>query len=79
MKKPKEVEVDEEMDNLIIDNDAETKIPTLAEAKLAYKVIYDRLSQSKYFSENELEVLKKLENILNRNIELKQKNIKDYF
>ena len=41
------------MDNLIIVNEEEKNIPTLAQAKLAYKVIFDRLSQSKDFSEND--------------------------
>ena len=67
------------MDNLIIVNEEEKNIPTRAEAKLAYKVIFDRLSQSKDFSENDLEALTIIENSLNKNIEFKQKNIKDYF
>jgi hypothetical protein len=61
-------EVEEVMDNLIIENEKEKNIPTLAEAKLAYKVIFDRLSQSKDFSENDLEALTKIENSLNKNI-----------
>jgi hypothetical protein len=72
------VEVEEEMDNLIIVNEEE-KIPTLAEAKLAFKIVFDRLSQSKDFSENDLDALTTIENSLNKNIEFKQKNIKDYF
>ena len=56
--------------NLIIENEEEKNIPTLAEAKLAYKVIFDRLSQSKDFSENDLEALTKIENSLNRNIDI---------
>jgi hypothetical protein len=64
--------------NLIIVNEGEKNIPTLAEAKLAYKGIFDKLSQNKDFSENDLEALTKIEKILNRNIEFKQKNIKDY-
>ncbi len=47
------VEVEEEMDNLIIVNEEE-KIPTLAEAKLAFKIVFDRLSQSKDFSVHRL-------------------------
>jgi len=64
--------------NLIIVNEGEKNIPTLAEAKLAYKVIFGKLSQNKDFNENDLEALTKIEKILNRNIEFKQKNIKDY-
>ena len=46
--------------NLIVVNEEEKKIPTLAEAKLAYKVIFDRLRQNKNFSsENDLEALNK--------------------
>ena len=41
----------------------EAKIPTLAETKSAFKVIYDRLSQS--IDENKLEILTKLEDVLN--------------
>ena len=33
------------------------RIPTLAEAKSAYEIIYDRLSQSKDFDEESLEIL----------------------
>jgi len=66
-------ELEEVMDNLIIVNEEEKNIPTRAEAKLAYKVIFDRLSQSKDFSENDLEALAKIENSLNKNIEFKQK------
>ena len=72
-------EVEEVMDNLIIVDKEDKNIPTLAEAKLAYKVIFDRLSQSKDFSENDLEALTIIENSLNKNIEFKKKNIKDYF
>jgi hypothetical protein len=61
------------MDNLMIVNEEEKNIPTLAEAKLAYKVIFDRLSQNKDFSENDLETLTKIEKILKRNIEFKQR------
>jgi hypothetical protein len=50
-------EVEEEMDNLMIVNEEEKNIPTLAEAKLAYKVIFDRLSQNKDLSENDLDTL----------------------
>jgi hypothetical protein len=72
-------EVEDEMDNKIIVNEEEKNIPTLAEAKLAYKVTFDRLSQNKDFSENDLEALTKIESSLNRNIEFQQKNTKDYF
>ena len=48
----------------------------LAEAKLAYKVIFDRLSQNTDLSENDLENLTKIEKILNRNIEFKQRFVK---
>jgi hypothetical protein len=54
--------------NLIIENEEEKNIPTLAEAKLAYKDIFDRLSQSKDFSENDLEALTKIENSLNKHV-----------
>ncbi len=57
----------------MIVNEEEKNIPTLAEAKLAYKVIFDRLSQNKDFSENDLETLTKIEKILKRNIEFKQR------
>jgi len=72
----KMTEVEEEMDNLIIVNEEEKNIPTLAEAKLAYKVIFDRLSQSKDFSKNDLEALTKIENSLNKNIECQISNRK---
>jgi len=64
--------------NLIIVNEEEKNTPTLAEDKSAYKVTFDRLSQNKDFSENDLEALTKIKKILNRNIEFKQKNIKVY-
>ncbi len=47
----------------------------LAEAKLAYKVIFDRLSQNTDLSENDLENLIKIEKTLNRNIEFETKTI----
>ena len=54
------------------------KIPTLAEEKLAYEIIYNRLTKG--FNEQSLDILLKLEEeLLNKNNELKQKNIKDYF
>jgi hypothetical protein len=54
-------------------------MPTLAEAKSAYEIIYDRLSQSKDFDEEGLEILLKVETLLNKKIELKKKNFNDYF
>ena len=44
------------------------RIPTLAEAKSAYEIIYDRLSQSKDFDEESLEILLKVENLFNKKI-----------
>ena len=46
---------------------------------VAFKIVFDRLSQSKDFSENDLDALTTIENSLNKNIEFKQTNIKDYF
>ena len=44
------------------------RIPTLAEAKSANEIIYDRLSQSKDFDEEILEILLKAEGFLNKKI-----------
>jgi len=78
MKKPS-VEIEEELEELSLENEPKKRIPTLAEAKSAYEIIYDRLSQSKDFDEEGIEILLKLENLLNKKTELKQKNINDYF
>ena len=78
VKKPS-VEIEEELEELSLENEPKKRIPTLGEAKSAYEIIYDRLSQSKDFDEEGLEILLKVENLLNKKIELKQKNINDYF
>jgi hypothetical protein len=72
-------EIEEELEELSLENEPKKRIPTLAEAKSAYEIIYDRLSQSKDFDEEGIEILLKLENLLNKKTELKQKNINDYF
>jgi len=50
-----------------IENELEKTIPTLAEAKSAYQIIYDRLTQSKDFNEKSLEILLQIEDLLNKN------------
>ena len=42
------------------------------EAKSAYEIMYDRLTQSKDFDEQSLDILLKLKEVLNRNYELKE-------
>jgi hypothetical protein len=70
------VEIEEELEELSLENETKKRIPTtLAEAKSAYEIIYDRLSKSKDFDEESLEILLKAEGLLNKKIELKQKNI----
>jgi hypothetical protein len=62
------------MDNLIIVNKEEKRILKSSRSQISiYKVIFDRLSQNKNFSKNDLEALTKIENSLNINIEFKQK------
>jgi len=78
MKKPS-VEIEEELEELSLENESKKRMSTLAEAKSAYEIIYDRLSQTKDFDEEGLEILLKVENLLNKKIELKQKNNNDYF
>jgi hypothetical protein len=73
------VEIEKELEELSLENETKKRIPTLAEAKSANEIIYDRLSQSKDFDEEILEILLKAEGLLNKKIELKQKNIDDYY
>jgi len=67
MKKPS-VEIEEELEKLSLENEPKKRIPTLAEAKSAYEIIYDRLSHSKGFDEEGLEILLKVANLLNKKI-----------
>ncbi len=62
------VEIEEELDELSLENETKKRIPTLAEAKSAYEIIYDGVSQSKDFEEESFEILLKVEGLLNKKI-----------